>query len=95
MTPSKADATLTPIRDNSSLELARSGISRASTETIKSDAAEASGKRQPRKLTKSRNSSEVAADKEKPKAVLQKKNGAARNSLNGTEGHQGPNSNSQ
>jgi hypothetical protein len=80
-------------RDSSSpVDLARSGVSRSSTETIQSDAAETTGKRQPRKLTKDRQNSEAAV--EKPKAVLQKKNAPARNSVNGDKGHQGPDSNS-
>lgn len=92
-TPPMAENIPMSTRESSSpVDLARSGVSRASTETIKSDAAETTGKRQPRKLTKDRHSSETVVDK--PKAVLQKKNGPARNSVNGDMGHQGPDSNS-
>jgi len=93
VTPPMVDSVTVSTRSSSSpVDLTRSGVSRTSTETIQSDAAETTGKRQPRKLTKDRQSSEVVV--EKSKAVLQKKNGPARNSVNGDRGHQGPDSNS-
>jgi hypothetical protein len=65
------------------------GMSRASTETVASESPSlvettAGGKRQPRKLTKSRNSSE--ATPEKAKAVLQKKVSSRQSTISVEEG---------